>query len=174
MERFEKIFFEKRYPILTRLLRNNKFLLTCFKIIYYGLPVLMAVTYIAYVIHRFRAYGKQTLIKTVGVPAAAFISLSVFRRVFSSRRPYEKFDYEPVLGSTKKGRSMPSRHTFSAGVITAVISSDYPMLAPFLWVGTVVIALSRLFAGVHHIRDIAVSFLVSVFLSVMLKLRSGR
>ena len=170
MERFEKYFFEKRYPLLTELLRKHKFLLAVFKLLYYGLPIIMAAGYIVYVVHRYRAYGKRTLLKTVGVPAAAYIGISVFRRVFNFRRPYEKFDFEPALGAHKKGKSMPSRHTFSAGVISAVIASDYPILAPFLWIITVMVSLTRLLAGVHHIRDIGVSFALSVLVSIMLKI----
>ena len=174
MEKIEKLFFEKRYPLLTELLRKHKFLLTIFKILYYSLPIIMAVGYFVYVIHRYRAYGKRTLLKTVGVPAAAYIGLSLFRRVFNFKRPYEKFDYEPALGDHKKGKSMPSRHTFSAGVISAVIASDYPILAPFLWIMTVLVSLSRLLAGVHHIRDIGVSFLLSIIVSIMLKIPVSR
>ncbi len=174
MDVFEKFFFEKRYPLLTRILQKHKFILTCFKILYYGLPILTAAGYIVYVIHRFRAYGKRTLIKTVGVPALAFIGLSVFRRVFNFKRPYEKFDYIPVMGSHKKGMSMPSRHTFSAGVISAVISSDYPMLAPFMWIITVLVGITRLLAGVHHFRDLLVSVVLAVIVRIMLMIPSGK
>ena len=170
MDRFEKFFFEKRYPLLTQLIKKNTFLLTLFKMLYYGLPIMIAAAYIVYVIHRFRAYGKRTLLKTVGVPAAAYIGLSVFRRLVNFKRPYEKFDYMPILGNYKKGKSMPSRHTFSAGIIGAVMSSDYPMLAPFTWIAVAMVALTRLLAGVHHIRDLAVSVGLSLAVSFMLKI----
>ena len=170
MERFEKFFFEKRYPLLTQILKDNKFLLTMFKLLYYGLPIITAAAYIVYVVHRYRAYGKRTLLKTVGVPAAAYIGLSFFRRLVNFKRPYEKFDYVPILGADKKGKSMPSRHTFSAGVIGAVIASDYPMLAPFAWVMMVLVAFTRLIAGVHHIRDLAVSVGLSFAVRILLKI----
>ena len=170
MDKFEKYFFEKRYPILTRLLKDHKFLLTLFKLLYYGLPVITAAAYIVYVVHRYRAYGKRTLLKTIGVPAAAYIGLSVFRRLVNFKRPYEKFDYDPILGVYKKGKSMPSRHTFSAGVIAAVIASDYPMLAPFAWLIMLLVAFTRLFAGVHHIRDLAVSVGLSLAVRLLLKI----
>lgn len=174
MENFEKLFFEKRYPFLTKLLKKNKALLTCFKLLYYGLPIITAAGYIVYVIHRYRAYGKRTLLKTVGVPAAAFFGLSVFRRVFNFKRPYEKYDYTPILGASKKGKSMPSRHTFSAGVISAVISSDYPILAPFLWILTAMVAFTRLLAGVHHLRDLAVSAGLAIAVRLFLMIPVGR
>ena len=174
MEKFEKFFFEKRYPLITKLLQRNKFLLVCFKMLYYGLPIITAVGYIVYVIHRYRAYGRRTLLKTVGVPAAAFVGLSVFRKVFNFKRPYEKFNYLPVMGALKKGKSMPSRHTFSAGVISAVISSDYPILAPFLWMLTGLVALTRLLAGVHHIRDLLVSAALAIVVRIMIRIPTGR
>ena len=174
MERFEKYFFEKRYPLITKLLKRHKFILVCFKLLYYGLPIITALGYIAYVIHRYRAYGKRTLLKTVGVPAAAFVGLSVFRKIFNFKRPYEKYDFLPVMGRLKKGKSMPSRHTFSAGVISAVISSDYPILAPFLWILTGLVGLTRLLAGVHHMRDLLVSVGLAIAVRIMIRIPTGR
>ncbi len=170
----EKFFFEEKYPILAEWLKKHKGLYVGFKLLYYGLPVLMVLIYVLYVIHRFRAYGKRTLLRTVAVPGAAFAFVSVFRRFYNKERPYERFDYEPLIDRKKAGKSMPSRHAFSAGIISATIAADYPILAPFLWILTGLIALTRLVAGVHHIKDLIAGLILAVATHIALKLPIGR
>ncbi len=170
MSLLRKRYFEEKYPILTGWLRGHPFLLTCFKILYYGLPVLMMVLYVTFVIHTARSKGIKTLKKTLLVPAAAFILVSLFRKIYNKKRPYERYDFEPLIDKSKKGRSMPSRHTFSAGIITVTIGHFYPLLAPFLWMITGMIALTRLIAGVHYVRDVAVAAGLAMLVGVALKI----
>lgn len=170
----EKFFFEEKYPVMAQWLKKHKGLYVCFKLLYYGLPILMVLIYLAYVVHRFRAYGKRTLIRTVAVPGAAFMFVSLFRRFYNKERPYERFDYEPLIGRKKGGRSMPSRHAFSAGIISATIAADYPIVAPFLWILTGLIALTRLLAGVHHLKDIIAGILLAVVTHIALAVPVGK
>lgn len=167
---FKRRYFEEKYPILTGWLRNHQFLLTCFKLLYYGLPIIMIVIYVGFVIHTFRTKGKRTLKKTVFIPAAAFVLVSLFRRAYNKKRPYENYDYEPLIDKSKAGRSMPSRHTFSAGIIAVTVGHFYPLLAPFMWTLTGLIAITRLVAGVHYIRDVAVALGLAALLGLALKI----
>ncbi len=166
----EKFFFEEKYPILAGWLKKHKGLYVGFKLLYYGLPILMVLIYVVYVIHRFRAYGKRTLLRTVAVPGAAFAFVSVFRKYYNKERPYERFEYEPLIDRKKGGKSMPSRHAFSAGIISATIAADYPIVAPFLWILTGLIALTRLLAGVHHFKDVIAGIVLAVVTHLALML----
>ena len=165
-----KRYFEEQYPILTGWLKDHPFLLTCFKILYYGLPIIMIIIYVGFVVHTFRSKGKKTLKRTVLVPAVAFVLVSLFRKLYNKKRPYEKYDYDPLINKGKAGRSMPSRHTFSAGLITVTVGYYYPLLAPFLWMITGLIALTRLVAGVHYVRDVAVSVGLAALMGLALKI----
>ncbi len=167
---FKKYYFEERYPVLTGVLRKQPFLLTCFKILYYGLPIIMMFIYVAFVIHTARTKGKKTLKKTLIFPAVAFLLVSIFRKVFNKKRPYETYNYEPIINKEKKGRSMPSRHTFSAGIITVTVGRYYPILVPFLWIFTGLIGLTRIVAGVHYLRDVLAAIGLAIAAGLTLKL----
>ena len=61
-----------------------------------------------------------------GVP---FILVSVFRRVLNAPRPYELLPfYNNEAPKKKKGRSMPSRHVFSAFVIGTTLAFVNPFM----------------------------------------------
>ena len=96
-----------------------------------------------------------------------FILLSVFRKVFDSKRPYEIFDIKPILNKNTKGKSFPSRHVFSAFVIgtsSLFISLTY---------GTVIIILGillsviRVIGSVHFIKDVTVGGLLGIICALI-------
>ena len=51
------------------------------------------------------------------VPAAAFWAGSALRTYLNRPRPYTALGYQPLFPKKEKGRSMPSRHCFSAAAI---------------------------------------------------------
>ena len=65
---------------------------------------------------------------------------------------------------------MPSRHTFSAGIITVTVGRYYPILVPFLWVLTGLIGLTRIVAGVHYLRDVLAAIGLAIAAGLTLKL----
>lgn len=54
---------------------------------------------------------------TIAVPAVSFILVSVFRAKLNARRPYEVYQFQPLIPKDKCGNSFPSRHVFSIFVI---------------------------------------------------------
>lgn len=165
----QKDFYENKYPILANFIRKHRTLNIAFKMIYYGIPVIMIMFYIVFLIKVYRDYGKKSLKKALIIPAIAFIGISLFRKFYNKKRPYEKYNYRPIIVRKKKGSSMPSRHTFSAAVIAAAVSVYYPILAPFMWLMTGVVAFSRFLAGVHYAWDI----IVAIFLAIGVRISMG-
>lgn len=142
---YEKIrgWFEKS-PRRTALLRAA----------YYGLPLLTAAGYPVCLLLCFLR-SRELFARAVLVPAAMFAAVSVFREIFDFPRPYEKEGIAPLIPKEKKGRSFPSRHAASAGMIAAVwLEVSPPAGAAFLLIA-VLVAASRVLAGVHYVRDVA-------------------
>lgn len=101
--------------------------------------------------------GNPSLLRSILVPLAGFISLSIFRWGINRRRPYEVFEMEPVIPKDTSGKSFPSRHVFSA----FIISMTFLILTGPFWMGVILlvfavgIAVIRVISGVHFISDVA-------------------
>lgn len=163
-----KDFYENKYPIFANFIRRHRLLKTGFYILYYGIPVLMIIIYCVFLIKVYKDYGRKALKKALVIPAIAFFVVSIFRKFFNRKRPYEKYNFKPLIPKKKKGSSMPSRHTFSAGIIAAAISIKYPILAPFIWCLTILIAILRVLGGVHHVMDAVVAIVLAFGTKILL------
>lgn len=120
---------------------------------YRGLPLLVAASYPVCLLLCF-LQQRELLLRAVLAPAAMFLLVSVFREIFDFPRPYEKEGIKPLIAKEKKGHSFPSRHAASAGMISAVwLAVCAPAGIAFLLI-TVLIAASRVLAGVHYVRDV--------------------
>lgn len=96
------------------------------------------------------------------VPAIGFVVLSVIRKRMNWPRPYELGTFPPLLNREGKGRSMPSRHVFSAAIISTVAWGVNPLLS-FLGLSlALLLAGVRVLAGLHFVRDVVVGFLSAI------------
>ncbi len=90
------------------------------------------------------------------VPCLGFILLTFVRKAFNSPRPYEVFNLPPVINKQTKGKSFPSRHTFSIFIIGVAFLA----CCPLPWAGWLVLALGvilgalRVVSGVHFPKDV--------------------
>ena len=96
------------------------------------------------------------------VPATGFIVLSVIRKRMNWLRPYELGTFPPLLNREGKGSSMPSRHVFSAAIISTVAWGVNPLLSVFGLSLALLLAGVRVLAGLHFIRDVVVGFLSAI------------
>lgn len=93
------------------------------------------------------------------VPATGFIVLSVIRKRMNWPRPYELGTFPPLLNREGKGSSMPSRHVFSAAIISTVAWGVHPLLSVLGLSLALLLSGVRVLAGVHFVRDVVVGFL---------------
>ena len=96
------------------------------------------------------------------VPATGFIVLSVIRKRMNWPRPYELGTFPPLLNREGKGSSMPSRHVFSAAIISTVAWGVHPLLSVLGLSLALLLAGVRVLAGVHFVRDVVVGFLSAI------------
>ena len=96
------------------------------------------------------------------IPLVSFIILSVVRYFLNFPRPYEKYDIKPLYNKKTKGKSCPSRHTFSAFVIGfCVMYVSLPLGALIVGLAAI-LAVSRVLCGIHFIRDVVWGFAAAV------------
>ena len=102
------------------------------------------------------------LIPVIVVPAVTFILVSLFRKVFNARRPYEKYGIPSALKKDTVGKSFPSRHVFSVFVIATTLYAVNPVLSAVLLVLGIVLSIIRVVGGVHFIKDVAAGAVIGV------------
>lgn len=100
------------------------------------------------------ARRQAQLLPTLLVPAAAVWLGSALRTRINRPRPYTAMGYQPLFPKKEKGRSMPSRHCFSAAAIAVVAWHGSLPLGGVLAVLALLIAASRVITGVHYLSDV--------------------
>ena len=86
----------------------------------------------------------------------SFLIVSAVRHIYNAPRPWEK---DPTLSpppgkEQKKGHSFPSRHVFSAFVITTAAFYFYPRIAMLLYLPAIALAWLRVDLGYHFKKDV--------------------
>lgn len=145
-------------PIFLRLLRAfNRFMTIVMPMIYL---TLLAITYLQ------EGLGKQVLIY-VFVPASGFVILSFLRKKINAPRPYEEWDIKPLLGRDSPGQSMPSRHVFSATIISMACLHASLSVGVILLVLSALLGLVRILGGVHYPKDVVVGYICALVWGVI-------
>ena len=88
-----------------------------------------------------------------GASALGFITVTVSRKLINAKRPYEVYPFYTEPPRTKKGEAHPSRHCYSAAVITTLSWLVSPWLTLGMGTLALIIAVTRVVTGVHFLRD---------------------
>lgn len=146
---------KETYIRITEPLRNNPKRAAVIHICNRILTGLVFVSYPALLLWLFRNQ-EQSLIRAILVPFDSFIILTIFRVFVNAKRPYEVFDIPPVIAKDTRGRSFPSRHVFSVFIIAMTFFAvcPVPVFGGIIFVLGILLAVVRVFAGVHFPRDV--------------------
>ena len=143
----------REYPKLANILHIlNRF---CTGGMYLAYPLLLVYLFLT---------NDIMLQKAILIPASSFLLLSFFRKAVNRKRPYEAFEMPPIIPKKTKGNSFPSRHVFSA----TMISMTFLLISPWSWIGVIFLCLScllavvRVISGVHYISDVLAGLLVAI------------
>ena len=145
-------------PFLLSLLRTfNRFMTVVMPIVYL---TLLATTYFQ------EGLGRQILIY-VFIPASGFVILSFLRKKINALRPYEVWEIVPLLDRDSPGQSMPSRHVFSATIISMACFHASLSLGIILLVLSAFLGLVRVLGGVHYPKDVVVAYICALVWGVI-------
>lgn len=158
---------------MTGYLRSNERLAKLLNVLNKALTYIIFAAYPAMLIYLF-AVKREKLLMAVVVPAASFVLLSIFRRAVNFPRPYEVYEMPPVIPKKTNGKSFPSRHVFCVAIIgmTALYAFETPIAGIVILIIAVLMALLRVFSGVHFPRDVIAGFLCGVIMGAALMLNS--
>lgn len=145
-------------PFLLRLLRTfNRFMTVVMPIVYL---TLLVTTYFQ------EGFGKQVLIY-VFISATGFVILSLLRKKINAPRTYEEWDIKPLLDRDSPGQSMPSRHVFSASIISMACLHASLSVGVILLILSVFLGLVRVLGGVHYPKDVLVGYICGLVWGVI-------
>ena len=119
----------------------------------------MPLVYLALLVTTYLQLGlSQQVGVYVLIPATGFVMLSLFRKKINHPRPYETWDICPLLEKDSSGQSMPSRHVFSATIISMAYFHAWTLIGMILLICSGVLALVRVLCGVHYPKDVLVGY----------------
>lgn len=145
-------------PIFLRLLRAfNRFMTVVMPIVYL---TLLVATYFQ------EGLGKQIWMYFF-VPASGFVMLSLLRKKLNAPRPYEVWEIVPLLDRDSPGQSMPSRHVFSASIISMACLHASLTMGMICLTLSALLGLVRVLGGVHFPKDVLVGYICALVWGVI-------
>ncbi|MEE3379899.1 MAG: phosphatase PAP2 family protein [Lachnospiraceae bacterium] len=107
------------------------------------------------------------LLPVLVVPATGFVVVSLMRHVIHSKRPYEVYDFTPIIQKETVEHSFPSRHVCSAVLIAmAFLQLDVSNGLEILLLAAILSAL-RVLGGVHFPKDVIAGYLMGLGFSLL-------
>jgi len=88
---------------------------------------------------------------------SVYLIVLILRKLIKRLRPYAKDSSIEKLsnfGSGPRGASFPSSHTAIAFSLGLIVLTDWPIFAIFILFLAFLVALGRIFTGVHYLTDI--------------------
>lgn len=160
---------EEQYRLVTDFFSTTKTRTNTVKALHDVLPLIMIVFYplqlMCLLINN--GFKSESFLKMLIVPLFVLILVTIMRHIFNAKRPYEVYDYTPVVEKDTKGKSFPSRHTASAFIIAM------GFLYINLEIGIVMLALAgaigitRVVSGVHFIRDVIAGAAIGIVFGLL-------
>ncbi len=108
-------------------------------------------------------YGLKMLV----FMAVPFLLVSVARKLFNTKRPYEVYDFYLEKPRSKKGESFPSRHVFSAFLIATLFYTFSLPVAIVLAAFGALLALSRVLLGIHFPSDVIAGAVIGILSGIL-------
>lgn len=159
----------EQYRNMTAYMSETKKRSTIVKTLHDILPALMYVFYPIQLVYLGVTAGflSETFLRFTLIPLGTFIFVTLLRAIINAKRPYEVYDYEPVVHKATKGKSFPSRHTVSAFIIAMAFMYLDIRLGIAMMVVATMIAIVRVVAGVHFVRDVIGGAVIGIVVGVL-------
>ena len=160
--------YQEWYDHVADKIENKSFLLSLLKSFNRLMTVVMPIVYLTLLVTTYlqQGFGKQILIY-VCIPASGFVILSFLRKKINAPRPYEEWDIKPLLDRDSPGQSMPSRHVFSATIISMACLHASLSVGVILLVLSALLGLVRVLGGVHFSKDVVVGYICGLMWGVI-------
>ena len=160
--------YQEWYDYIAANIENRPFLLSLLRTFNRFMVVVMPIVYLTLLttIYFREGFGKQVLMY-VFIPASGFVILSFLRKKINAPRPYEGWDIKPLLDRDSPGQSMPSRHVFSATIISMACLHASLTMGMICLTLSAFLGLVRVLGGVHYPKDVVVGYMYALVWGVL-------
>ena len=160
--------YQEWYDHIAGKIENKPFLLSLLRTFNRFMTVVMPIIYLTLLATIYLQQGleKQVWIY-VFVPASGFVILSLLRKKINAPRPYEEWAIKPLLDRDSPGQSMPSRHVFSASIISVACLHASLTMGMICLTLSAFLGLVRVLGGVHYPKDVVVGYICGLVWGVL-------
>ena len=160
--------YQEWYDHIAGKIKNKPFLLSLLRAFNRLMTVVMPIVYLILLVITYlqEGLGKQVWIYLF-IPASGFVILSFLRKKINAPRPYEVWEIVPLLDRDSPGQSMPSRHVFSATIISMACLHASLSVGVILLVLSALLGLVRVSGGVHYLKDVVVGYIFGLVCGVI-------
>ena len=160
--------YQEWYGHVAGNIENKSFLLSLLRTFNRFMTVVMPIVYLTLLATAYlqEGLGKQVLMY-VFVPASGFVILSLLRKKLNAPRPYEVWEIVPLLDRDSPGQSMPSRHVFSASIISMACMHASLTMGMICLTLSAFLGLVRVLGGVHFPKDVVVGYICGLVWGVL-------
>ena len=160
--------YQEWYGHVASNIKNKPFLLSLLRTFNRFMTVVMPIVYLTLLttIYFREGFGKQVLMY-VFIPASGFVILSFLRKKINAPRPYEVWEIVPLLDRDSPGQSMPSRHVFSATIISMACLHASLTMGMICLTLSAFLGLVRVLGGVHFPKDVVVGYICGLVWGVL-------
>ena len=160
--------YQEWYDHIAGNIENKSFLRSLLRAFNRFMTVVMPMIYLTLLatIYLQEGLGKQVLMY-VFIPASGFVILSFLRKKINAPRPYEEWDIKPLLDRDSPGQSMPSRHVFSATIISMACLHASLAIGMICLTLSALLGLVRVLGGVHYPKDVVVGYICGLVWGVI-------
>lgn len=160
--------YQEWYDHIAGKIENKPFLLRLLRTFNRLMTVVMPIVYLTLLVTTYlqQGLGKQVLIY-VFVPASGFVILSLLRKKINAPRPYEVWEIVSLLDRDSPGQSMPSRHVFSATIISMTCLHASLTMGMICLTLSAFLGLVRVLGGVHYPKDVVAGYICGLVWGVI-------
>ena len=160
--------YQEWYGHMAGKIEKKSFLLSLLRTFNRFMTVVMPIVYLTLLVATYfqEGLGKQIWMYFF-VPASGFVMLSLLRKKLNAPRPYEVWEIVPLLDRDSPGQSMPSRHVFSATIISMACLHASLSVGVILLVLSAFLGLVRVLGGVHYPKDVVAAYICALVWSVI-------
>ena len=139
------------------------------RLVVWGVKILPGIVYASYplLIVYLVLCSRENLLRGILVPAAGFLLVTVLRAWINAPRPYEAMGIPAITPKDTRGKSFPSRHAACGAVIAVTAIFTAPVLGWCLLAVSLLIAVSRVLAGVHYVKDVLAGWLLGAAIGLL-------
>ena len=133
-----------------------------FDYLVYFLAQILPFVLFAFIAWYFLFYKKEP-IKFILISFVIAVSLAfseILKFIFQSQRPFLEITQLAPLFMFGGADSFPSGHALVLGAFTTAIYFENRKMGYFFAVGSILVGISRVFAGVHYMTDILAGFFI--------------